>query len=124
MCCARPLPLFHINALNTFAQASDAGLRKWCSCRASSASGFWPAMKASGATVVYLLGAMVPILLAQPEGPIEREHRVRVGWVPGVPGDAGQRIFDRTGVPLLEGYWFDRNHFVIATSTRPRGAGA
>ena len=40
-----------------------------------SASGFWPAMQAAGATVVYLLGAMVPILLAQPASAAERAHR-------------------------------------------------
>ena len=40
---------------------------------------------ARDATVVYLLGAMVPILLAQPESAAERAHRVRIGLGPGVP---------------------------------------
>lgn len=108
------LPLFHINALNTLAQALMRGCEVVFLPRFS-ASGFWPAMKSSGATVVYLLGAMVPILLAQPEGPVEREHRVRVGLGPGVPGDAGQRFFDRTGVALIEGYGSTETNFVIAT---------
>ena len=59
------LPLFHINALNTFAQASLAGARV-ASSRASRPRRFWPTMRAREASVVYLLGAMVPILLAQP----------------------------------------------------------
>lgn len=108
------LPLFHINALNTFAQAAVVGcgvhfLEKF------SASGFWPAMARGGATVVYLLGAMVPILLAQPEGQAERDHRVRIGLGPGVPASAGQAFRERTGVTLLEGYGSTETNFVIAT---------
>ena len=58
------LPLFHINALNTFAQACLTGGQAVFEARFS-ASEFWPTMRARNATVVYLLGAMVPILLAQ-----------------------------------------------------------
>jgi crotonobetaine/carnitine-CoA ligase len=108
------LPLFHINALNTFAQAAVVG----CSAHfleKFSASGFWPAMARTGATVVYLLGAMVPILLAQPAGAGERDHRVRIGLGPGVPESAGAAFHARTGVLLLEGYGSTETNFVIAT---------
>jgi carnitine-CoA ligase len=80
-----------------------------------SASGFWPTMQATGATVVYLLGAMVPILLAQPEGAGERSHRVRIGLGPGVPASAGAAFRERTGVGLLEGYGSTETNFAIAT---------
>ncbi|SDE67022.1 crotonobetaine/carnitine-CoA ligase [Variovorax sp. CF079] len=115
------LPLFHINALNTFAQAAITGCEVVFEARFS-ASGFWSTMRASGATVVYLLGAMVPILLAQPEGSGEREHRVRTGLGPGVPAAAGQAFFERTGVRLLEGYGSTETNFAIATAPdSPRG---
>ncbi|MDM0018484.1 ATP-dependent acyl-CoA ligase [Variovorax saccharolyticus] len=115
------LPLFHINALNTFSQAALTGAEVVFESRFS-ASGFWPSMRASGATVVYLLGAMVPILLAQPEGPGEREHRVRTGLGPGVPAAAGQAFLARTGVRLLEGYGSTETNFAIATAPdSPRG---
>ncbi|HSV44800.1 MAG TPA: AMP-binding protein, partial [Ramlibacter sp.] len=68
------------------------------------------------ATVVYLLGAMVPILLAQPAGDAERAHRVRVGLGPGVPAAAGEAFQERTGVNLLEGYGSTETNFVIATT--------
>jgi crotonobetaine/carnitine-CoA ligase len=109
------LPLFHVNALNTFAQAAITGCEVVFEGRFS-ASGFWPAMRACGATVVYLLGAMVPILLAQPAGPNERAHRVRGGLGPGVPAAAGQAFFERTGVRLQEGYGSTETNFVIATA--------
>ncbi|VTU40789.1 putative sulfoacetate--CoA ligase [Variovorax sp. PBS-H4] len=115
------LPLFHINALNTFAQAALTGCEVVFEPRFS-ASGFWPSMRASGATVVYLLGAMVPILLAQPEGPGERDHRVRVGLGPGVPESASRSFLERTGVRLLEGYGSTETNFAIATAPEsPRG---
>lgn len=115
------LPLFHINALNTFAQACLSGAEVVFEGRFS-ASGFWPAMHACGATVVYLLGAMVPILLAQPPGEAERGHRVRIGLGPGVPGQAGEAFTARTGVRLLEGYGSTETNFVIATAPdSPRG---
>ncbi|BEP47847.1 MULTISPECIES: ATP-dependent acyl-CoA ligase [Variovorax] len=115
------LPLFHINALNTFAQAALTGAEVVFESRFS-ASGFWPSMRANGATVVYLLGAMVPILLAQPEGEGERDHRVRIGLGPGVPSAAGQAFRARTGVALLEGYGSTETNFAIATAPdSPRG---
>lgn len=109
------LPLFHINALNTYAQAAVIGAHAVFEPRFS-ASGFWPTMRERGATVVYLLGAMVPILLAQPEGGAEREHRVRCGLGPGVPAAAAQSFERRTGVQLLEGYGSTETNFVIATT--------
>ena len=109
------LPLFHINALNTFAQASLAGAKVAFEPRFS-ASAFWPTMQQRGATVVYLLGAMVPILLAQPVSAAESAHRVRIGLGPGVPASAGAAFLERTGVPLLEGYGSTETNFVIASA--------
>ncbi len=115
------LPLFHINALNTFAQAALTGCEVVFEARFS-ASGFWASMREHRATVVYLLGAMVPILLAQPPGPQERGHRVRVGLGPGVPAHAAKTFLERTGVTLLEGYGSTETNFVIATAPdSPRG---
>jgi crotonobetaine/carnitine-CoA ligase len=116
------LPLFHINALNTFAQAQIIGCRVAFEPRFS-ASGFWQAMAAADATVVYLLGAMVPILLAQPASETERTHRVRVGLGPGVPAAAGAAFRERTGVILLEGYGSTETNFVIATTPATAGRG-
>ncbi len=71
------LPLFHTNAINCFFQALLHGAQQIVLPRFS-ASGFWPAMVETKATVGYLLGAMVPILLAQPPSAAEKNHRMRV----------------------------------------------
>ncbi len=109
------LPLFHINALNTFAQALVSGASVVYQPRFS-ASGFWPTMAAADATVIYLLGAMVPMLLAQPAAAAERAHRVRIGLGPGVPAQAGEVFEQRSGVRLLEGYGSTETNFVIASA--------
>jgi crotonobetaine/carnitine-CoA ligase len=107
------LPLFHINALNTFAQACVTGSHAVFEPRFS-ASEFWPTMRERKATVVYLLGAMVPILLSQ-QHPDEQNHSVRIGLGPGVPVSALEAFKTRTGVTLLEGYGSTETNFVIAT---------
>jgi len=117
------LPLFHINALNTLAQASLAGCRVAYEPRFS-ASSFWATMREREATVVYLLGAMVPILLAQPASAAERGHRVRIGLGPGVPASAAAAFRERTGVALLEGYGSTETNFVIASAPERARAGS
>jgi len=107
------LPLFHVNALNTFAQALLTGSRQVLEPRFS-ASRFWGAMAEHGATIGYLLGAMVPILLARDPSPAEREHRLRVALGPGVPGQLQATFRERTGVRLIEGYGSTESNFVIA----------
>jgi crotonobetaine/carnitine-CoA ligase len=117
------LPLFHINALNTLAQALLTGAHMVLEGRFS-ASGFWPTMAARSATVVYLLGAMVPILLAQPAGGIERSHQVRRGLGPGVPSDLMAVFAERTGVALVDGYGSTETNFVIGAAVGERQSGA
>ena len=106
------LPMFHTNALNTFFQALLAGATQVAEPRFS-ASGFWPAMARTRATVTYLLGAMVPILLAQPASERERRHGVRVALAPGVPPHLRPEFKRRTGVDLIDGYGSTETNFVI-----------
>jgi carnitine-CoA ligase len=116
------LPLFHINALNTFAQALLSGARMVIEPRFS-ASAFWPAMTRNEATIIYLLGAMVPILLAGEPRADERGHRVRIGLGPGVAADRGAAFAARTGVTLLEGYGSTETNFVIGASLEAQKPG-
>lgn len=116
------LPLFHINALNTLSQALLTGAHMVLEERFS-ASRFWPSMAERNATVVYLLGAMVPILLAQPVTAADRTHQVRRGLGPGVPADLMTAFAARTGVTLIDGYGSTETNFVIGATVAERKSG-
>lgn len=97
------LPMFHTNALNTFVQALlhggvySFGLR-------FSASRFWDQVRDCDATVTYLLGAMVHILLGRDPDRRDREHSLRVALSPATPADHVDAFRERFGVELIEGY--------------------
>ncbi|HEY2056453.1 MAG TPA: ATP-dependent acyl-CoA ligase [Solirubrobacterales bacterium] len=97
------LPLFHTNALNAFVQALVAGGTFHLGPRFS-ASRFWTRLAEADATVTYVLGAMVNILMSRPEGPEDRAHKVRVALAPATPPDLFERFGERFGLQLLEGY--------------------
>jgi crotonobetaine/carnitine-CoA ligase len=109
-----PLPLFHTNALNTLFQALITGATAIFESRFS-ASGFFPTLAARKATVTYLLGAMVPILLSRPPAPEETGHGVRIALAPGVPGHFHAEFAGRTGIALLDGYGSTETNFVIGS---------
>jgi crotonobetaine/carnitine-CoA ligase len=117
-----PLPLFHTNALNCFFQALLHGATQVVEPRFS-VSGFWPALAQSGATVTYLLGAMVPMLLSRPPTPAERTHRVRVALAPGVPANFHAPFTERTGVVLLDGFGSTESNLIIASTPGDRKPG-
>nr|WP_028217573.1 ATP-dependent acyl-CoA ligase [Paraburkholderia oxyphila] len=116
------LPLFHTNALNAFFQAlvADAQL---VADRRFSASGFFASLIETRATVTYVLGAMVPILLGRPASAREREHRVRIALAPGVPGHFQQEFTERCGIALLDGYGSTETNFVLGGGIADQRAG-
>jgi crotonobetaine/carnitine-CoA ligase len=118
-----PLPLFHTNALNCFFQALLHGATQVVEPRFS-VSGFWPALAQSGATVTYVLGAMVPMLLSRPPLPDERAHRVRVALAPGVPAHFHEPFTSRTGVVLLDGFGSTESNLIIASTHDNRKPGS
>jgi crotonobetaine/carnitine-CoA ligase len=97
------LPMFHTNALNAFFQALLNGATLIVEPRFS-ASGFVPALARHNATVTYVLGAMVPMLLAQPPSEADRAHKVRIALAPAVPEQFHARFTERFGFGLLDGY--------------------
>lgn len=107
-----PLPLFHTNALNCFFQALLFGATQVVEQRFS-VRNFWKSMTASGATVTYLLGAMVPMLLSRDVSEEESGHSIRVALSPGVPASAAEAFTKRTGIILLEGYGATESNAVI-----------
>ncbi len=114
------LPLFHTNAINTFYQAILIGGSVRFEKRFS-ASGFYSALSQHRATVTYLLGAMVPILLSRPVSAEERQHTARVALAPGVPQQFHADFTQRTGIRLIDGWGSTETNFVLgATVDRQR----
>ncbi len=106
------LPLFHTNALNACFQALVTGASLVCDARFS-VSRYFERLAATRATVTYLLGAMVPMLLSREPGPAERAHRTRIALAPGVPERFHGAFRDRTGIALLEGYGSTETNFAL-----------
>lgn len=98
------MPLFHGNAL----------MAAWASCLATgaafamrrtfSASGFLPDVQRFGATFFNYVGRSLAYVLAVPEQPGERDHRLRFGF--GTEASAHDRadFLRRFGVPVFESY--------------------
>ena len=107
------LPMFHTNALNTIWQALLAGAT--CAFeRRFSASQFWTQAGQAGATVTYLLGAMVHILLQQAPGPDDRAHRVRACLSPATPAELVEQFRQRFGVRCIDGYGSTETNLVMS----------
>ncbi|MEV0740093.1 AMP-binding protein [Streptomyces sp. NPDC050549] len=116
------LPLFHTNALNTLAHAMAVG----ASCvidERFSASRYWGRVAQAGAAVVHLLGAMVPVLLAQPPGPADRAHRARRGLSPATSGSAWEPFRERFGVTLVDGCGSTETNLVIGSTPEEQRPG-
>ena len=97
------LPMFHTNALGTFFQTLLNGATLIVEPRFS-ASGFIPALARENATVTFVLGAMVPMLLAQQPTDADRTHDVRIALAPAVPVHFHAEFTDRFGFGLLDAY--------------------
>ena len=109
------LPLFHTNALNAFCQALVSGATYVLGPRFS-ASAFWERLERSEATVTYLLGAMVSILLRTPESTHDRAHRVGVALAPATPDELHGRFHERFGVRLLDAWGSTETNIVISNT--------
>lgn len=111
------LPLFHTNALNAFMQTLMAGARLHVGPRFS-VSQFLERLVEAEATITYLLGAMVGMLLTRAESAVDREHRVTRILAPGTPVPSVEAFESRFGAILIEGHGMTETNLVIAP---PRG---
>ncbi|WP_158885896.1 ATP-dependent acyl-CoA ligase [Amycolatopsis anabasis] len=107
------LPLFHMNALTAFVQALINGATFVLGARFS-ASRFWTEATATGATVTYLLGAMINILYRREPGEHDRAHRIRIALSPATPANLHIPFRERFGITLLEGYGSTETNMTIS----------
>jgi carnitine-CoA ligase len=120
---ATTLPLFHTNALGTFHQALLSGSTLVAEPRFS-ASRFWQRLLERRATLTYVLGAMVPILLAREPCREEQDHTVRSALAPGVPANLHAAFEQRSGIKLIDGYGSTETNFVVGSTAAGRRPGS
>lgn len=90
------LPLYHINAINTFVQSLLTG----ASCvigERFSASAFWRDAAEHGVTHSSLIGSMANFLLAQPPADDDRKHGLRTLIASSIRADYWRGIKERFG---------------------------
>ncbi|MDO9264296.1 MAG: AMP-binding protein, partial [Desulfosalsimonadaceae bacterium] len=98
------LPLCHGNALfvtttMTLGRGASVALS-----RKFSASRFFETLSRTNATVFNTIGAIIPILMKQPEKESDRQHHVRVVFSAACPADMWRPFEKRFGVQLYEAY--------------------
>ena len=83
-----------------------------------SASRMWTTMRANGVTLFYCLGIMPAALLAQPDHPDDRKHRVRAVLASGIPGTMHAELERRWGVPWFEAFGMTESGADLAVTPR------
>jgi len=98
------LPLFHSNALFLTTLLSYFGERPIILGKRFSASRHWDICRKYGVTTFNALGAMIPILIKQPERSNDREHNVKVVGSAACPKELWVAFEERFGVKISEAY--------------------
>ncbi len=118
------LPLFHINA-PTYSMLGSVGARASLALLpAFSASTFIDSARRHGATEFNAIGAMLEILMRQPERPDDAENPLRLCYTGPAPPEARQlEIEARFGLRIVCGYAMSETPYgtIWARGTRPFG---
>jgi crotonobetaine/carnitine-CoA ligase len=98
------LPLFHINAQSLSAMPSLLSGRPWVMDTRFSGSRFFEQMREHRATVFNYIGAMLTILLKQPERPDDAENPIRLTVGSSAPPEFWTHFERRFGIQIVEIY--------------------
>jgi crotonobetaine/carnitine-CoA ligase len=118
------LPLFHANALFlTTVRSLVIGL-PMVLARRFSASRFWDEMRRYDVTTFNGLGAMIPILMKQPERENDRDNKVRFVFSAACPASVWAEFEKRFGLHIVEGYAAvdGGGYMVINMGNAPKGS--
>ncbi len=118
------LPLFHANALFLSTVRSLVLGLPLALSRRFSASRFWDEIRRHDVTTFNALGAMIPILMKQPERDSDRDNKVRVVFSAACPASVWAEFEDRFGLRLVEAYAaVDGGGFMVMNlGNGPRGS--
>jgi fatty-acyl-CoA synthase len=111
------MPLFHGNALNAIVFPALASGATIALRERFSASRFVPDLRRYGATFFSTVGRALAYILATPESPDDRDHRVKYGLAPESSPRDMRAFRQRFGIPCVAGYGSSEN--VIIMEPRP-----
>jgi crotonobetaine/carnitine-CoA ligase len=118
------LPLFHVNAPAYSVLGSAAAHASLALLPGFSASGFLDSARRHEATQFNAIGAMLEILMRQPERPDDADNPLRLGYAGPTPPEERHLEFERRfGLELTSGYALSETPYgtVWARGTRPYG---
>lgn len=92
--------------------------------RRFSASRFWDEVRAHRVTQFNALGSLLPMLLAQPPSPGDRDHRVTTVFAAPAPAPVLHPFEERFGVHIVEGYGLTEIKNVIYNPLGARKVGS
>ena len=98
------LPLFHANALMLTAGFAMCRGVAMALEKKFSASGFWDSVRRYGGTTFNALGAMVPILMKQPEKPDDADNPVRLVVTSACPANLWEAFEKRFRLTIWEAF--------------------
>ena len=117
------LQLFHGNALYV---TTTSSLIAGCTVALSkrfSAGRFWEEIAKSKATIFNTIGAIIPILMKQPESPYENDHSVTKIMSAGCPSILWEPFEQRFGIKIWEAYAaIDGTGFIANFGDGPKGS--
>ena len=114
------LPLFHINAPAYSVLGSVAARASLVLLPRFSASGFFDSARRHGATQFNAIGAMLEMLMRQPERPDDADNPVRLAYAGPTPPEPRHLEFERRfGLELMSGYAMSETPY---GTVWPRGA--
>ena len=114
-----PLPLYHMNAINTLGAAIVTGSCFVMSGRFS-ATHWWNDIADTRATRFKYLGIMIPALLGQAPTERDRESGARVAFGAGVDPVLHERFEQRFGIPLIEVWGMTESGRFMCVDREPR----
>lgn len=98
------LPLFHVGTLfNTVLPIMVAGGEAAIAERFS-ASRYWDQVRATRATILFIIGSMIPILWSRPPSSQDRDHAARIGLVIPCPTENFHEFQERFGFPMTAAF--------------------
>ena len=115
-----PLPLFHVNTgIILFYGILVTGNAQVIPERFSRTR-WWDEIHDTQATGMHYLGVVIPVLMNEPVGPQDRDHKLRWGLGAGVEPTLHRGFEERFGIPLVEVWGMTEMCRILADCHEPR----